>query len=101
MRADEFLARLQMAQTGKELVDLLVQASAIAPPMTCPFPPHPGTKVACMNNTPWVAAGTGGDVISGLLRDSDGQYWKVMWATAKEERIHKKEHDLYNFVYVY
>lgn len=98
MRADEFLARLQQVRDGKELVDLLVQASVVAPPMRCPFPPETGTRVAPMNNTTWVSAGTHARV-GNVNRLSDSYY--LEWSTGVEELIDKQKHDLYSLVYVY
>jgi hypothetical protein len=96
MRADEFLVRLQQVRDGKQLVDLLVQASIVAPPMKAPWQPMSGTKVAPMNNTPWVAAGT-----HGAVSNTGGSYYNVTWANGKVETIYKEQHDYYNLVYVY
>ncbi len=96
MRADEFLVRLQQVRDGKQLVDLLVQASIVAPPLKCPFPPEVGTQVAPLNNTPWVAAGTHGKV------SYEGSYsYSVTWPNGREESINKETHDRYGLVYVY
>jgi hypothetical protein len=96
MRADEFLARLQQVRDGKQMVDLLVQASIVAPPLRCPYPPQTGTKVAPMSNTAWVPAGTHGDVAM-----ADSVNYLVTWATGKKEWIDKETHDRYALVCVY
>lgn len=127
MRPDEFLARLQQAQNSKELVDLLVQATALEPPMLAPFPPLQGTKLACTKNTPYVPAGTRAEPIAwcGRPKEYDTSYtgayydqlwksslsdlapskpivkYKIKWANGREEEIDKATHDAYRFVYVY
>ena len=128
MRPDEFLARLQQAQNSKELVDLLVQATALEPPMLVPFPPQKGTKLACTKNTPWVPAGTRAEPTWWCGRkkgyasatwdnSSEARHWelepsdleptkpilkyKIKWANGREEEIDKATHDAYRFVYVY
>ena len=115
MRTDEFLARLQRVHDGKELVDLLIAAAAVAPPMKCSFPPLSGTTLVCMNNTPFIPAGTRGVPIE--WHDSTGGFWgaitrknletakiaryTIRWSTGKEEEIDKQTHDQYGFVYGY
>jgi len=96
MRADEFLVRLQQVRDGKQLVDLLVQASVVAPPLKVPWQPNSGTKIAPMNNTPWVPAGT-----HGTVSDTGGSDYYITWANGKREKILKEQHDSYNLVYVY
>ena len=96
MQADEFLARLQKVRDGKQMVDLLVQASIVAPPMPAPFPPELLTKVAPMNNTPWVPAGTHGEV-----RPSGFHAYAIDWANGKKEDMDEKKHAQYRLVYVY
>lgn len=59
MRPDEFMARLQNVQDSKELVDLLVQATALEPPMLVSFPPAKGTKLACTKILPLFLLGLG------------------------------------------
>jgi len=102
MKADEFMIQLQRVNNSKELVDLLVQASIVAPPLLAPWYPQQGTKVAPLNNTPWVPAGTHGrvDRTSRAYSDGSGCYI-IKWSTGKEEEIYKRQHDAYRLVYVY
>jgi hypothetical protein len=99
MRADEFLTRLQQVTSGKEMVDLLVEASIVAPPLRCPFPPEHGTRVAVLTNTPEYPAGTRGQVNSQNCKYNN--FWTFTWGSGRSETINKTKHDQYRFVYVY
>ena len=113
MRTDEFLTLLQKVHNSKELVDLLVQASALEPPLPVEFPARKDTKLACTKNTPWVSAGSRATPTEWQFQGSSNwtQYpgnayskvvkYKVLWEKARIEEIDKRLHEAYGFVYVY